>query len=1001
MRGRLYTLLFISAGIGLVLFATIYRPALEEEKTVAPFLLADTTWATEQLAAMNEQELLAQLFLLMPADSLQPDSQTLTQLFQPSPGGLVLRAQSPDALWDWRQKAQQHTKSPLLMGSFGGYEQADWLDVVADERLGAVQNLNLIGEFGERLANQYRAWGYHLYFVPGQSKNFQAVNRADWTHRNLQLVNSLQEQGIIASVTDAKVYFPLETDSLRRDSLLWPYTRLGQKGTASLLLDPSSVQRIKWNSQKRNIIGSYLAGHAEYQGLLISEVKVCDLSLEDQLLQMVKAGTDMILLPASQYQAAQKVMRDLLQNGELKVSELEAKAYKIFLAKTWSGATRSAKATRPKPQIDQDAIAWLNHRLGQASLSLVQNELSHLPIHDLLTSKPHLVSIGMDAEVMAQRMALYAPLNYTPLLWEADTQIPLIPQNILREANPLILALPNRPIDRLASQAFWQAIKPLQSAAKLVVIQFGEAERLIPFAAFPSLMHAYRQDSIGQELVAQAIFGGISPLGHLPLDLHPRLAYGQGEPIKANRLAYLPPVALGIDLAALTQIDSVMLEGIDASALPGGQVFVAKAGKVIYHKSFGYHTYQERRSVDPHDLYDIASVTKIASTTIAAMRMTNDGKLSLNQRLERFFRDTKVELAVSDERDTVWLGPVQLAQLAQDTAALSPFSFTAQRESGIKVSYDSLRQGDSLRIVRVISRGVKVVSAPAFKVKIADLLTHYSGFPAGMPILPYLRYRDSTTGKYDKYYKPRPSERHNVLVAGDFYLRNDYRDSLWEKVRHTIPAPNPGYDYSDLNMILVQRAIDSINREPIDLYMDRNFYQPLGLQQTFFLPREKVDIKRIVPTEYDGRWRGQLLRGYVHDPTAALMGGISGNAGLFANANDLGILFQMLLNGGTYGGERYLEDATIETFTQTRKGHRAYGFDKPPAQRGAYIIAPSASEHSYGHTGFTGTCVWVDPANELVFVFLSNRVHPKSNNWKLNEMRIRQRVHEAVYAALP
>ncbi|MFK7922380.1 MAG: serine hydrolase [Bacteroidia bacterium] len=1001
MHGRLYTLLFISAGIGLVLFATLYRPTFEEEKVEAPFLLADTTWATEQLAAMNEQELLAQLFLLIPSDSLKPDSQTLSQLFQPSPGGLALKTQSPESLWDWQQNAQQHTHTPLLMGSFGGYERADWLDVVADERLGAVQNLKLIDEFGERLAHQYQSWGYHLYFVPGQSNNFQAVNRSAWIHRNLQLVNSLQEQGIIASVTNAKVYFPFETDSLRRDSLLWPYTRLSQKGTASLLLDPSSVQRIKWNSQKRNIIGSYLAGHAEYQGLLISEVKICDISLEDQLLQMVKAGTDMILLPARQYQAAQKIMRDLLQNGELRVSELEAKAYKIFLAKTWSGATRSAKAAKSQPPIDQESIAWLNHRLGQASLSLVQNELSHLPIHGLSSSKPQLVSIGMNVEVMAQRMALYAPLDYTALDWELGTQVPIIPPEILRQADPLILVLPNRPIDSLASQAFWQAIKPLQSAAKLVILQFGEAERLKTFAAFPSLMHAYRQDSIGQELAAQAVFGGISPLGHLPLDLHPRLAYGQGDPIRGNRLAYLPPIALGIDLMALTQIDSVMLEGIDASALPGGQVFVAKAGKVIYHKSFGYHTYQERRSVYPDDLYDIASVTKIAATTIAAMKMTNEGKINPNQRLARFFKKTKVNIAVSAERDTVWLGPAQLAKLAEDSTAESPFSFTAQRESGLKVSYDSLRQGDSLRIIRVISEGSKRVSAPAFRVRLADLMTHYSGLPAGMPILPYLRYRDSTTGKYGKYYKPRPSEKHNVLVAGDFYLRNDYRDSLWEKVRHTIPAPNPGYDYSDLNMILVQRAIDSVNKEPIDLYMDRTFYQPLGLQQTFYLPREKVDIKRIVPTEYDGRWRGQLLRGYVHDPTAALMGGIAGNAGLFANANDLGILFQMLLNGGTYGGERYLEASTIETFTQTRKGHRAYGFDKPPAQRGAYIIAPSASEDSYGHTGFTGTCVWVDPEHELVFVFLSNRVHPKSNNWKLNEMRIRQRVHEAVYDALP
>lgn len=998
MRGRLYTLLFIGASLGLVLFATLYRPTMEEKKAVAPFLLADTTWATEQLSAMKEQEMLAQLFLLIPADTSIPDSQTLSKLLSPNPGGLVLKAQSPEALWQWQKNAQAKTRNPLLMGSYGGFEQDDWLDVVSDERLNAIQDMRLIDEFGERLADQYQRWGYHLYFVPGQSQNYQASNRADWVYRNLRLVDKLQNQGILASVTDAKVYFPLETDSLRRDSLLWPYTRLAQRGTASLLLDPSSVQRIKWNSQKRNIIGSYLAGHAEYEGLLIAQTDTGQLSLEDQLLQMVKAGTDMIVLPADQYIAAQKIMRTLLQNGELRSSELSAKVRKILLAKTWVKAERSATAVIPKR--DKASIAWLNHRLGEASLTLVQNELRRLPMHSLAARKPHLLSLGQEAEVMAKRMALYTPLEYTAMDWEEGKQAPAIPAKLIQNANPLIVALPNRPIDTLASP-FWQSIKGLRAKGKLIVIQFGEAERLKNFAHFSTLLHAYKQDSIGQEIAAQALFGGVSPGGSLPLELDARLAYGQAYPIPISRLAYLPPIALGLKLDALSQIDTVMLEGIDASALPGGQVFVAKAGKVIYHKSFGYHTYQERRAVYPDDLYDIASVTKIAATTIAAMKMTNDGKFSPRQRLERFFKRTKVDLAISDERDTLWLGPEQLAQIAADTTKESPFSFTAQRETGLKVSYDSLRQGDSLRIIRVISHGTKRVSSPAFRVKVGDLMTHYSGLPAGMPILPYLRYRDSTIGKYGKYYKPKPSERHNVLVAGDFYLRNDYRDSLWEKVRHTVPAPDPGYDYSDLNMILVQRAIDSINREPIDLYMDRSFYQPLGLQQTFFLPREKVDIKRIAPTEYDGRWRGQLLRGYVHDPTAALMGGIAGNAGLFANANDLGILFQMLLNGGTYGGERYLEPSTIETFTQTRKGHRAYGFDKPPAQRGAYIIAPSASERSYGHTGFTGTCIWVDPENELVFVFLSNRVHPKANNWKLNEMRIRQRVHEAVYEALP
>lgn len=576
MRGRLYTLLFLGASIGLVLFATLYRPQMEAEKAVAPFFLADTTWATEQLAGMTEQEMLAQLFLLLPADTSTPDSQTLSQILSPTPGGLVLEGQSPESLWQWQKEAQNQAKNPLLMGSFGGFEREDWLDVVSDERLNAIQDMRLIDEFGERLADQYRRWGYHLYFVPGQSQGFQAGNRSDWVYRQQRLVDKLQDQGILASVTDAKVYFPLETDSLRRDSLLWPYNRLAQRGTASLLLDPTSVQRIKWNSQKRNIIASYLAGHAEYEGLLIAQTDSNHEALEDQLLQMVKAGTDMIVLPAEQYSRAQDIMRSLLKNGELRYGELESRVRKILLAKTWAETKRSDAAVIPPK--DQASIAWLNHRIGEASLSLVQNELRRLPMHSLEARKPHLLSIGQDVRVMAQRMALYAPLEVSQLSWEEGQHAPAIPAKLIKKANPLILVLPDRKLDTLAAP-LWQSIKELRANGKLIVLQFGEAERLNNFAHFPTLMHAYKQDSIGQEILAQALYGGISPKGTLPLELGPRLMYGQAYPIQVSRLAYLPPIALGLDLASLSQIDTVMWEGIDASALPGGQVFVAKAGK--------------------------------------------------------------------------------------------------------------------------------------------------------------------------------------------------------------------------------------------------------------------------------------------------------------------------------------------------------------------------------------------------------------------------------------
>ncbi|MEM7512418.1 MAG: serine hydrolase, partial [Bacteroidota bacterium] len=206
------------------------------------------------------------------------------------------------------------------------------------------------------------------------------------------------------------------------------------------------------------------------------------------------------------------------------------------------------------------------------------------------------------------------------------------------------------------------------------------------------------------------------------------------------------------------------------------------------------------------------------------------------------------------------------------------------------------------------------------------------------------------------------------------------------------------YEYSDVNMILLKTVVDSLTKQPFHQWIDRKIYEPLGLTTLRYLPRESINSRRLIPTENDSRWRRQLLRGYVHDPTAALLGGVSGNAGLFSNANDLAIIMQMLLNDGKYGQERFFLPETVEEFTTRKIGRRAYGFDMKN-ERGNNM-ARSASRNTFGHTGFTGTCVWVDPDEELIFVFLSNRIHPSSRNWKLNTYQIRESIHQLLYDAI-
>ena len=286
-----------------------------------------------------------------------------------------------------------------------------------------------------------------------------------------------------------------------------------------------------------------------------------------------------------------------------------------------------------------------------------------------------------------------------------------------------------------------------------------------------------------------------------------------------------------------------------------------------------------------------------------------------------------------------------------------------------------------------------------FKIKISDLLTHHSGLQAAMPILPYLTYRDSGFGRYERYFHPEKNDTFSIEVARDFYLRKDYHDSIWKEIKYLRRFRRRHYEYSDVNFVLLQQAIDTINGYSIHNYLGEHIYRPLGLTNLRFQPLKTLKESRIVPTSHDVRWRGQLLRGYVHDPSAALFEGILGNAGLFSNAYDLGVLFQMLLNGGIYGGDTILNPETVSLFTQLQEGHRGYGFDKPPRD-GRYIVSTMSSPESYGHTGFTGTCVWVDPNYELVYVFLSNRVYPSAKNWRINSLAIRRRIHDVIYNSI-
>jgi beta-N-acetylhexosaminidase len=265
---------------------------------------------------------------------------------------------------------------------------------------------------------------------------------------------------------------------------------------------------------------------------------------------------------------------------------------------------------------------------------------------------------------------------------------------------------------------------------------------------------------------------------------------------------------------------------------------------------------------------------------------------------------------------------------------------------------------------------------------------------------------DSATGIPDpSIYSDKQKPGFTVRVAENLYLRNDYINVIFDRILKSPLGPRGKYVYSDNDFIFLGKIVEQVTGMTLDQYAMQTFYRPMGMVSTGFKPRERFPAERMVPTETEKHFRRQTMQGDVHDEGASLFGGVAGHAGLFSDAYDLALLYQMLLNGGEFNGRRYLHAETIKYFTayHSKNSRRGFGFDKPEkdnAIRKEPYPASLASPETFGHTGFTGTCVWVDPKYNIVYVFLSNRVYPTRDNNKIGQLLIRGKIQDAIYRAL-
>jgi CubicO group peptidase (beta-lactamase class C family) len=504
------------------------------------------------------------------------------------------------------------------------------------------------------------------------------------------------------------------------------------------------------------------------------------------------------------------------------------------------------------------------------------------------------------------------------------------------------MAPENDSIASLALDNFFLSLQKIPNE-KVIAIIFGikkhyNADQILglPISNCTSVLYCNDTSKYAQQEAAQLIMGARknSP----PNTISPGIRYILGtkqielKEIESNgRLRYANASSVGINEKSFKDIDSIALNGISEGAFPGCQVLVSIKGKIVYQKSFGHHTYaSDANEVTNDNVYDIASITKIAGSTLLAMYLEHFNLFNIDDRLGKY-----------------------IPELTGNTG------------------YQ--------------------------KIIIREMMAHQAGLKSWIPF--YIKTLKDGELNSEIYRKTQDS-LYAMEVAENIFIHKDYTKYMYDRILSTPLGPKK-YKYSDLCYYFTQKVFESILEEGQDAFLHRVIYEPMGLQNIRYNPLKHFNKERIVPTEYDNKFRKQLIHGYVHDPGAAMLGGVGGHAGIFSNAADLASIMQLFLKNGSYAGNEFFTELIRKKFTkkQFENNRRGIGFDRP-RDGGGGTCDKLASQISFGHSGFTGALAWADPKDEIIFIFLSNRVHPDQENWKIRDMNIRTDMQHIVYKAL-
>ncbi len=984
------------------------EPAFPE---VPPFLEAGSEWVDSVMGELSLEERIAQMIMIYGYSNLGPQHEhsVSRQISRYGIGGILFFQGEPVAQARLTNRYQAASRVPLLIAMDGenglGMRLQNTLSYPSMMTLGAITDPALIYRTGAHMADQFRRLGVHMNLAPVADINNNPFNpvigtrsfgsdRENVAGKVVSLMKGMQDHGLLVAAkhypghgdtgTDSHRALPvIPHDSARLDSVeLYPFRRAIERGLTGVMVGHLHVPALDPLDQRPTTLSGtaiqeWLKEKMGFRGLVITDalnMKGISTSAEPGQLEVeaVEAGNDILLMP-SDVDKAIRAIRRAVRQGFIQESRIDESCRKILHAKYWCGLQHRelVKTHRLEEELNHHRYYAHYRELVAHSLTLVRNRGDAIPLKGLQSIRLATVHIGLgDYEEMVRQVDLYLQSDHfqiSPLAGASEwTEMAAR----LKSYNTILINVmgtsPRASRNYGITRETARFVEQLDTTALTILNVAGYPYALGPFSGLEQMdavVLSYNDDLLYQQLTLQAIFGGISLSGRLPVSGGELGEAGEGvstgPPV---RFSYGYPEDAALHPDTLLKMEPLITEAIRKKAIPGCVVLVARHGKVVWHKAYGTHTYQRRRRVETSDLYDLASITKVAGPLAALMRLRDQGKFHEDSTLGSY-------AAVPDSFNKAGL---LVSDILTHQAGLIPW---------IPFYYKTLEPLDTSRQL------------------ISQFWTHTHPLKLGPDT-----YLNRNVKYVDGCYRKSWSPGYPYQVAEDLFMRRDLRDSIYQWVFQS-ELISREYRYSGLGFFIFHRIIEETTDTLMYPYLWNNFYAPLGAHTLGYRPLKRFPPGRIVPTENDLFYRRQLLRGHVHDQSAAMMGGVSGNAGLFSNANDLAKMMQMYLNFGTYGGRRFIDSTTLAHYSSpqhpVKVNRRGLGFDRPVTwEEDEGPACNSASEKSFGHSGFTGTLAWVDPVYDLLFIFLSNRVHPDQANDKLIEMNVRTALQQAVYDAL-